>query len=262
MRRQCELLGLNRSSYYSQPAQESVENLHLMRLLDEQYTQTPFYGRRRMTAWLRSQGYEVNVKRVDRLMRKMRLTAIYPKPKTSQAGDGHRIYPYLLRNLPITAPNQVWSIDITYIRMAGGFMYLVAIIDWFSRYILSWRLANTLESSFCIDALHAALALGKPVIFNTDQGVQFTSHAFTDVLEQAHIRISMDGRGRALDNILIERFWRSLKYEYVYLHEYASGTELYQGIRRYFHFYNQERFHQSLDYLTPAQVHWHNDDEL
>ena len=227
-----------------------------MRLLDEQYTATPFYGRKKMTMWLHSQGHEVNEKRVGRLLRKMGLAAIYPKPQTSQSAVGHRIYPYRLRKRRITAPNQVWSTDITYIRMCGGFMYLVAIIDWFSRYILTWQLSNTLEGSFCIDALHAALTMGKPTIFNTDQGSQFTAHAFTDVLEQAAIQISMDGRGRALDNIFIERFWRSLKYEHIYLHDYTSVPDLQRGLTNYFHFYNQQRFHQALDYRTPAQVHF------
>ncbi len=188
-------------------------------------------------------------------MRKMGLSAIYPKPKTSQAAAGHRVYPYLLRNLPITKPNQVWSTDITYIRMQGGFLYLMAIIDWFSRYILSWRLSNTLDGSFCQEALHEALALGRPTIFNSDQGAQFTSPAFARILEQAQIRISMDGRGRALDNILIERFWRSIKYEHICLYEYDAVPALHQGVRGYFHFCKEERLHQSLGNLTPAQVY-------
>ena len=255
MRRQCELLGLNRSSLYYEAAQESALNLKLMRLMDEQYLQTPFYGWRRMTAWLRRQGYEVNHKRVRRLLLKMGLQAIYPKPKTSQRAPGHKIYPYLLRNLVIERPNQVWSTDITFVPMPHGFMYLVAIIDWFSRYVLAWQLSNTLEADFCLLALEQALATGKPEIFNTDQGSQFTSHRFTSRLEQDNIRISMDGRGRALDNIFIERLWRTVKYENIYLNAYPSVLELDLGLLDYFHFYNHERPHQSLNYLTPNEVH-------
>lgn len=256
LRRQCELIGLNRSSYYMEPAGESAENLTLMRLLDEQYMKTPFYGRRKMTVWLRSQGYDVNPKRVSRLMTLMGVAAIYPKPKTSQSSLVHRIYPYLLGNVTLTAPNQVWSTDITYVRLARGFMYLVAILDWYSRYVLSWRLANTLENAFCIAALEDALHLGKPAIFNSDQGSQFTARTFTTILEEAAIRISMDGRGRALDNIFVERLWRTVKYENIYLMDYDSVAALEEGLTRYFHFYNYVRFHQSLDYRTPAQVHF------
>jgi putative transposase len=227
-----------------------------MRLLDEQYMKTPFYGRRKMTAWLRNQGYDVNPKRVGRLMGVMGLAAIYPKPKMSQSSPEHRIYPYLLGNVTLTAPNQVWSTDITYVRLASGFMYLVAILDWFSRYVLSWRLSNTLDNAFCLAALDDALQQGKPAIFNSDQGRQFTARTFTTILAEAEIRISMDGRGRALDNIFVERLWRTVKYENIYLMDYDSVAALEAGLMRYFHFYNYVRLHQSLDYRTPAQVHF------
>jgi len=256
IRQQCELVGLNRSTFYYTPAQESDLNLHLMRLIDTYYTKAPFYGRRRMTAYLRREGYGVNPKRVRRLMQKMGLQAIYPKRRTSIAAKGHKVYPYLLRNLAITRPNQVWSTDITYIRMLRGFMYLVAIMDWHSRYVLAWQLSNTLDGLFCLDALDFALAQGKPDIFNTDQGVQFTAQSFTSRLEAAGIRISMDGRGRALDNVFVERLWRTVKYEHVYLHEYASVPELEKGLEQYFTFYNHERLHQSLSYQPPAEVHF------
>jgi putative transposase len=258
IRRKCELVGLNRSTFYYTPAQESELNLHLMRLIDEQYTKTPFYGYLRMTAYLRRppHRYQVNHKRVQRLMQKMGLQAIHPKPRTSIAAKGHKVYPYLLRNLAITRPNQVWSADITYIRMLRGFMYLVAIIDWYSRYVVAWQLSNTLDGLFCLNALELALAQGTPEIFNTDQGVQFTALDFTSRLQEAGIRISMDGRGRALDNVFVERLWRTVKYEHVYLHEHALVPELEKGLREYFIFYNQERLHQSLAYQTPAEVHF------
>ena len=227
-----------------------------MRLIDEQYTQTPFYGWRKMTVYLQRQGYQVNSKRVRRLMRLMGLQAIYPQPRPKNQAVEHKIYPYLLRDLAIVRPNQVWSSDITYIRMANGFMYLTAIIDWYSRYVLAWQLSNSLDNHFCLLALEQALAQAHPEIFNTDQGVQFTAHSFTDRLDQAHIRISMDGRGRALDNIFVERLWRSVKYEHIYLHDYASVSDLQAGLRDYFDFYNHQRFHQSLAYLTPAEVHF------
>ena len=255
VRRQCELVGLNRASYYYTPAQESELNLRLMRLIDEQYTRTPFYGWPRMTAYLRRQGHGVNAKRVRRLMTLMGLQAVGPKRRTTVPAVGHKIYPYLLRNLPITHPNQVWSADITYLPLVHGFMYLVAVIDWYSRYVLAWQLANTLDELFCLEALDQALAQGQPDIFNTDQGTQFTAQAFTGRLAAANIRISMDGRGRALDNVFVERLWRSVKYEHVYLHEYATVPELEQGLRQYFTFYNHERLHQSLAYRTPAEVH-------
>jgi putative transposase len=244
VRRQCELLGVNRSTLYYEPLGESAENLRLMRLLDEQYTRTPFFGSRRMTAWLNSIGFEVNRKRVTRLM-----------PRLSQPGEGHRIYPYLLREAKIERVNQVWSTDITYIRMAEGFVYLVAVMDWYSRFVLSWMLSLTMEGSFCIEALRRALRRGRPEIFNSDQGPQFTSEKFTGELEARAIAVSMDGRGRCMDNIFVERLWRSLKYEEVYLKDYASVREAEDGIRRYFQFYNQERLHQSLDYRTPAAIY-------
>lgn len=256
IRRQCDLLGLWRSSFYYQPTVESPETLLLMRLIDEQYLKTPFYGRRRMSAQLERLGYVINPKRVGRLMSLMGLMAIYPKPKTSMSGLQHQVYPYLLRDLDIVRPNQVWSADITYIPMRAGFMYLVAIIDWFSRYVLAWRLSNTLDSRFCFEALEVALAQVRPVIFNSDQGVQFTAQAFTDRLEQAGVRISRDGRGRAFDNIFIERLWRSVKYEEVYLHDYETVLSLEAGLGQYFSFYNEERPHQALGYRVPAEVHF------
>jgi len=255
VRRQCELIGLNRSTAYHQPAGESKYNLQLMRLIDEQYTKTPFYGWPRMTAYLRRQGYKVNHKRVQRLMQLMGLEAIYPKPRTSKPAPGHKIFPYLLRGLTITRPNQVWSSDITYIPMARGFMYLTAVIDWYSRYVLAWQLSNTLDGQFCLDVLRQALQQGRPDIFNTDQGAQFTAHAFTDTVLAAGARVSMDSRGRALDNIVIERLWRSVKYERIYLMSYATGSDLQAGLVDYFDFYNTERPHQSLEYRTPKEVH-------
>jgi putative transposase len=256
LRRQCELLGLNRSSLYYEPAGESAENLHLMRRIDEQYLRTPFYGWPRMTAFLRRAGYAVNHKRVQRLMQKMGLQAIYPKPKTSMAAKEHQVYPYLLRGLTLTQPQQVWSADITYIPLRHGFMYLVAVIDWYSRYVLAWQLSNTLDSHFCVDALQLALCQGQPNIFNSDQGSQFTATAFTTCLHQKGIRISMDGRGRALDNIFVERLWRSVKYEDIYLKDYLTVPALAAGLDAYFRFYNHERLHQSLNYRTPAEVHF------
>ena len=255
VRRQCALLGLARSSLYGQPAGERAENLQLMRLLDAQYTATPFYGSRRMTAWLRGQGYAVNRKRVTRLMRQMGIEAIYAKPKLSQPLAGHKIYPYLLRGVKIERVNHVWSTDITYIRLQHGFIYLVAVIDWFSRYVLSWALSITLDGAFCLEALETALQGGRPEIFNTDQGAQFTSRAFTERLSQGGIQISMDGRGRALDNVFVERLWRTVKYEEVYLREYNTVREAQQGLGRYFGFYNDERLHQALGYRTPTAVY-------
>ena len=253
---QCELLGLARSSYYYQPMGETEENLHLMRLLDEQYTKTPYYGILRMTAWLKTQGYQVNEKRVARLLRLMGLEAIYPKPHLSVPDPTAHSYPYLLKGLKIERVNQVWSTDITYIRTTRGFVYLVAIIDWFSRYILAWEISVTLDVGFCLDALERALKVAHPEIFNSDQGVQFTSYEFTNRLETAHVRISRDGRGRALDNIFVERFWRSVKYEEVYLKDYDTVPTAVQNLKAYFTFYNQERLHQSLGYLTPAAVYY------
>lgn len=243
--------------WYYQPKAESPKDLRLMRLLDEKYMKTPFYGVMRMTEWLRKvKKRVVNPKRIRRLLRTMGLMALYPKRNLSKPAPGHKIYPYLLRGLAILRVNQVWSTDITYIRLAQGFVYLVAIIDWHSRFVLSWGLSVTLESGFCLDALDQAIRRhGKPEIFNTDQGAQFTSTDFTDRLKAEGIRISMDGRGRALDNIFVERLWRSVKYEEVYLHDYATVTEAFQGLKKYFWFYNTERQHQSLDYQTPQEVY-------
>jgi putative transposase len=249
------LVGLNRATYYLVPGEESADNLALMRRIDEQYTACPFYGSRRITAWLVRQGHEVNRKRVQRLLRRMGLEAIYPKPKLSAAGPGHRVYPYLLRDVPIDRVGQVWSADITYLPLPGGFMYLAATIDWFSRYVIAWRLSNTLDGSFCLEMLDEALRGGRPEVFNTDQGVQFTAGAFTGRLEGAGVAVSMDGRGRALDNVFVERLWRSVKYEDIYIRGYEAVPELHQGLGRYFTFYNQERLHQSLGYQTPAAVY-------
>lgn len=254
-RRQCALLGLAWSSLYYQPAPERAEDLQLMRLLDEQYTATPFYGIRRMTAWLRSRGYAVNHKRVGRLLRQMGLEAIYPKPRLSQPGADHVIYPYLLRGVSVTRVNQVWSTDITYVRLAGGYVYLVAVMDWFSRYVLSWAVSITMDVAFCVEALEQAIRHGQPEIFNTDQGAQFTSLAFTERLKKGGMRISMDGRGRALDNVFVERLWRSVKWEEVYLRDYQSVWDARQSLARYFGFYNEERLHQALGYRTPAAVY-------
>jgi putative transposase len=255
IRRQCELLGLSRASLYYASAGEGAEDLALMRRIDREYTERPFYGSRRMTAVLRSDGYVVNRKRVRRLMGVMGLEAIYAKPRTTVAGRGHRVYPYLLRGVSIDRADQVWSADITYIPMAGGFMYLAATIDWYSRYVVGWRLSNTLDGSFCTEMLDAALATGKPDVFNTDQGVQFTADGFTSRLAAAGVGISMDGRGRCLDNVFVERLWRSVKYEDVYIRGYETVPELERGLAAYFRFYNEGRFHQSLEYQTPAQVY-------
>jgi putative transposase len=254
--RQCRLLGLPRSSFYYRPKGESPLNLELMRLLDEQYTQTPFYGSPKMTEWLRDQGFGVNRKRVGRLMAKMGLAAIYQGPGTSQPHPAHKIYPYLLRGVAIERVDQVWSADITYIRLRAGFLYLVAVMDWFSRYVLSWRLSNTLDSSFCVEALEAALQDRQPEIFNTDQGTQFTSEDFTGILKGRQIAISMDGRGRCMDNIFVERLWRTVKYEEVYLRDYQTPGEAYLGLKKYFDFYNRERYHQALNYRTPYEAYY------
>lgn len=255
LRRQCELLGLNRSSWYLQPAAETAENLAYMRLIDEQYLRRPVYGSRRMAEHLRRLGHVVNRKRVQRLMRIMGLEAIYAQPRLSGPGAGARIYPYLLRDVAIVRPNQVWSTDITYVPLPGGYVYLTAVLDWYSRYVLSWELSATLHGGFCLAALESALAVATPEIFNTDQGSQFTSGAFTGRLEQAGIAISMDGRGRALDNVFVERLWRSVKYEEVYLHEHATVELLAAGLEGYFRHYCHERPHQSLGYRTPAEVY-------
>jgi putative transposase len=253
--RQCVLLGVPRSSVYYRAVGESAANLQLMRLLDEQYTRTPFYGVRRMTAWLKTQGYAVNPKRVARLLRVLGVEAIYPKPRPSRSTPGHRIYPYLLRGLAIRRVNHVWSTDITYIRLRSGFIYLVAVLDWFSRYVVSWAVSITLDVGFCVEAVERALEVGQPEIFNSDQGAQFTSRDFTSRLEAAGIQISMDGRGRALDNIFVERLWRSVKYEEVYLNDYETPKVAVIGLRQYFDFYNHQRLHQALGYQTPAAVY-------
>jgi putative transposase len=253
--RQCDLLGLSRSSFYYQPAVESAENLELMRLIDRQYTDQPVFGSRRMTVWLQGQGYEVNRKRVQRLMRLMGLEAIYPRPKLSLPGQGHKIYPYLLRDVKVERADQVWSTDITYIPLPAGFMYLAAIIDWYSRYVIAWRLSNTLDGSFCLEMLAEALSLGKPEVFNTDQGTQFTAAAWTGRLESAGVAVSMDGKGRCLDNVFVERLWRTVKYEDIYIKGYETVPGLSGGLGSYFPFYNEQRPHQSLDYRTPAEVY-------
>ena len=255
VRRQCALLGLARSSFYYTPRGVSEEDLCLMRLIDRQYLQTPFYGSRKMTECLRRLDYEVNRKRVQRLMREMGIAAIYPK-KTTVPAVGPKVYPYLLRGVKIERVNQVWSTDITYVPMRRGFMYLVAILDWYSRYVLSWRVSNTMETAFCLAALEEALGrYPAPEIFNSDQGSQFTSEAFTARLEAAGIAISMDGRKRALDNVFIERLWWSVKHEDIYLKDYATADELIEGLGHYFAFYDHQRVHQALDYRTPWEVY-------
>lgn len=255
VRRQCALLGIPRSQLYYEAVPEKEANLELMRLIDGQYLKTPFWGSRNMTAFLRRRGYPVNRKRIQRLMRKMGLEGLAPGPSTSRPAPGHQVYPYLLKDLVIEGPNQVWSSDITYVPLRHGFLYLVAVMDWYSRHVLSWRLSNSLEVAFCLEALEAALETGRPEIFNTDQGSQFTSRDFTDRLLTASIAISMDGRGRALDNVFIERLWRSVKYEDLYLKDYESGADCQKGLTHYFRFYSHERPHQSLDYRTPWEVH-------
>lgn len=252
---QCALVGLSRSAYDYSPAGESEANLHLMRLLDEQYLHTPFYGSRRMTEWLQGQGYPVNRKRVQRLMCQMGLEGIAPGPHTSQSHSEHRRYPYLLRDVAVVRPNQAWCVDITYVPMALGFMYLVAIMDWFSRYVVAWAVSNTVDVGFCLDALEQALAKHTPDIFNSDQGVQFTSQAWIERVEAAGSAVSMDGRGRVFDNIFIERLWRSVKYEDIYLRDYTTGPELEAGLGAYFEFYNDERPHQAHGYRTPYAIY-------
>jgi putative transposase len=254
--RQCALVGVARSSAYRRAAPTDPEDLALMALIDRQYLVRPFYGSRRMAAWLRSLGHPVNRKRVQRLMRLMGLEAIHPKPRTSRPAPEHRIYPYLLRGVAVTRPNQVWCADITYIPMACGFLYLVVVMDWFSRRVLAWRLSNTMDAGFCVEALEGALdRYGPPEIFNTDQGSQFTGLAFTGTLEAHGVAISMDGRGRWLDNVFVERLWRSLKYEEVYLHAYETVAAARAGIGAWLRFYNEERLHQALGYRTPMTVH-------
>lgn len=255
MRRQCALVGLSRSAWYYEPATESAEDLAVMRLIDEEYTRHPFLGRRRLAWWLRSRGLTVNVKRVARLMRRMGLEAIYPKPRLSAPHPGHRVFPYLLRGVVVRRADQVWGADITYVPLPGGFMYLAAVIDWFSRYVLAWRLSNTLDGTFCAEMLDAALSRGRPEIFNTDQGVQFTAHAFVGRLERAGVRVSMDGRGRALDNVFVERLWRTVKYEDLYIRGYETVPQLERGLGEYLDYYNRERCHAALANRTPAAVY-------
>lgn len=254
LRRQCRLAGVPRSGIYYETASETAKNLLLMRLIDEQYMRHPEFGSPRMTDWLRDEGHEVNRKRVARLMQLMGLQAITPGPHTSKPAPGHKIYPYLLRNVDVQRVNQVWSTDITYIPMRNGYMYLTAVIDWHSRYVLAWELSNSMDSQFCVDALENALAKGTPEIFNTDQGAQFTSNRFTGVLIDNEISISMDGRGRALDNVFIERLWWSVKYEKVYPQSYTDGRSLHLGLSSYFEYYNHERKHSALDKRTPVEV--------
>jgi len=264
VRRQCALLSLSRSAFYRKPKPVSAEDVRLMNILDEIYTKRPFYGSRRMKKELFERaGVRVNRKRVQRLMGLLGLEALYPKPNLSRRNSAHKIYPYLLRNVEVTRPNQVWASDITYIRTAAGFVYLTVIMDWFSRKVLSWRLANTLDGSFCVEALEEALLrYGTPTLFNTDQGGQYTSEAFTGVLIEHGVQISMDGKGRALDNVFVERLWRSVKYEDVYLKGYETMQEAKTGLREYFRFYNEERFHQGLDERTPDAVYFDHGAEV
>jgi putative transposase len=254
---QCALLGLARSTYYYQPVADSAEDLALMRALDRLYTRWPFYGSRRLAWALRAQGHEVGRKRVQSLMRAMGLEAIYPRPRLSAGAAAAQKHPYLLRGLRIERPNQVWAVDITYVPLAAGFLYLVALLDWFSRYVLAWRLSNTLETAFCLEALEEALSkYGVPEIHNNDQGVQFTSAEYVGRLEVAGAKVSWDGRGRVYDNIFVERLWRSVKYEHVYLHEHADGGALASGLGEYFSFYNHQRPHQALGHRPPAELYF------
>ncbi len=254
--RQCALVGISRSAYYGPAKGESPRNLTLMGLIDRQFMETPWYGSRQMARHLRREGYAVGRKRVRRLMAKMGLAAVYQRPKTTIPHPEHRVWPYLLRNLPIERPDQVWCADITYIPMRRGFLYLVAIMDWATRRVLSWRLSNTMEADFCLEALEEALAChGRPEIFNTDQGSQFTSPRFTEVLTDAGVRVSMDGRGRWMDNVFIERLWRSLKYECIYLHAFETGSEARAGIGKWITYYNTARPHSALGGRTPVEVH-------
>ena len=254
MTRQCALLGVSRSGLYYRSRGTSEEDLALMQAMDRQYLETPFFGSRRMRVWLERQGMVVGRKRVQRLMRIMGLRAIYRGPGTSRPAPEHRVFPYLLRNVQITQPNQVWAADITYLPMARGFLYLVAIMDWHSRYVVSWRLSNTLEADFCIEVLQEALGQGQPKVFNTDQGSRFTSGGFIHVLQDHGVKISMDGKGRYRDNIFVERLWRTVKYEEVYLKAYTSASEARRELGAYFRFYNNQRPHQALGYRTPAEV--------
>ncbi len=253
---QCDLLSLSKGALYYKPVTMDQFSIAVMSFIDRQHIQTPFFGSRKMVVELRKNGYIVNRKRVQRLMRKMGISAIYPKRSLSQRNKAHKIYPYLLKDVKIDAPNFVWSTDITYIQLREGFLYLVAIIDWYSRYVLSWRLSNTLDVSFCLEALEEALDKGTPIIFNSDQGSQFTSKDFTQILLDKGIKISMDGKGRVFDNIFIERLWRSIKYEDIYLRGYETCKETIDGLSKYFSFYNNQRPHQALGYKVPYEIHY------
>lgn len=253
--RQCGLLGISRAAYYYRPRPVSDENLLIMRLLDEEYTRHPFYGARRLSDWIGGQGYSSGREKVGRLMKEMGLEAIYPKKRLSLRNKEHKIYPYLLCTLKINRPDQVWCSDITYLRIQRSFAYLTVVMDWFSRYVLSWGLSLSLESDFCVLALEKALVRARPKIFNTDQGSQFTSEAFTSVLKDAQVQISMDGKGRAFDNIMVERLWRTVKYEEVYLNEYANHLSAREYLGEYFKFYNEQRRHSALGKRTPSQVY-------
>ena len=255
-KRQCHLLGLPRSTYYHRPEPTPVDELKLMRLIDETYTAYPSFGSRQMTRWLRRQGYRINRKRVRRLMRLMGLEALYPKPNLSRANAQHRVYPYLLRHLTVDRPNQVWSTDITYIPIQGGFIYLCAVIDWYSRFVLSWELSNTLDASFCVTAVRRAMAkYGTPEIFNTDQGCQFTSEEFTAPLLAAGVKLSMDGKGRALDNVFVERLWRTVKWDEVYVKSYHSMIDAQDNLAKFFRFYNERRPHSAFGHGTPGEAY-------
>lgn len=254
--KQCELVNIHRSGLFYSPVPEREENLKMMRMLDEQYFDTPFYGALKLTAWLKEKGFSVNIKRVRRLMKLIDWQTIYREPKTTISNQMHRKYPYLLKDLKIERKNQVWATDITYIPMRKGFMYLIAIIDVHTRYVLNWSLSNTMTAEWCAEVLEEAIKIhGKPEIFNTDQGSQYTSDIHIKVLTDNNIQISMDGKGRALDNIYVERLWRSVKYEDIYLKAYENGVHLYDGLKQYFEFYNNKRLHQSLDYKTPNQMY-------
>lgn len=256
IRRQCQILGIHRSRLYYEPKPESAENLKLMRLIDEQYLKTPFWGSRNMTNFLSKRvGCPINRKRTQRLMRQMGLEGIAPGPSTSKRHSSHKVYPYLLKDLVIDRPNQVWCSDITYVPLQHGSLYLVAVMDWFSRHVITWRLSNSMDVDFCLEALDEALTVGRPNVFNTDQGAQFTSRSFTERLLSKGVEISMDGKGRALDNVMIERLWRSVKYEDIYLQGYQTGADCFNGLTKYFTFYSHERPHQSLDFRTPWEVH-------
>lgn len=255
IRQQCRLLGLHRSNVYYEPAPETEFNLKLMRLMDEEHMTRPAKGSRQMVDFLQRIGHDVNRKRIQRLMRKMGIEGLSPKRRTTLRNEGHRVYPYLLRNLEIVRPDQVWCCDITYIPMELGFFYLVAVMDWYSRYVLSWRLSNSMDVDFCVEALEEALSKGKPEIFNTDQGSQFTSMEFTGTLKSNDVAISMDGKGRAIDNVMIERLWRTVKYEEVYLKQYDTGADCYKGLGEYLDYYGHQRSHQGLNHKTPWEVY-------